>query len=192
VDFELLLGPEMTLDEWSELPEDVPGEIVDGRLVEEEMPDYIHEVIVAFLARVLGVWSDTSGAMVATSEVRFAIDPTRGRKPDLTVFFAGRRPPRRGLVSVPPDLAIEVLSLGARNQRRDRVDKLSEYAAFNVHWYWIVDPEERTFEIYEIGDDGTYALRSRLATGVVVGVPGLPGLELDLDVLWAKVDELGD
>jgi len=29
---------EMTLEEWADLPEDEEGELVDGRLEEEEMP----------------------------------------------------------------------------------------------------------------------------------------------------------
>ena len=49
VPIEALLGPRMTTSEWAELSEDVPGELVDGRLVEEEVPDYAHEVIVAWL-----------------------------------------------------------------------------------------------------------------------------------------------
>ena len=48
---EQLLGPQITLDEWSDLPEDVPGELVEGRLVAEEVADYAHEVLVAWLAR---------------------------------------------------------------------------------------------------------------------------------------------
>jgi hypothetical protein len=36
-----LLGPLLTLEEWGDLPEDVPGELIDGRLVEEEVPDYL-------------------------------------------------------------------------------------------------------------------------------------------------------
>ena len=64
----------MTVDEWADLPDDVPGEIVDNRLVEEEMSDYAHEVIVAFLARIFGIWSDESGAVVATSDARFAVE----------------------------------------------------------------------------------------------------------------------
>ena len=35
-----LLGPPLTLEEWIALAEDVPGEFIDGRLVEEEEPDW--------------------------------------------------------------------------------------------------------------------------------------------------------
>ena len=39
----------MTLEEWAAMPEDDEGELVDGVLVEEEMPDLTHETVVAWL-----------------------------------------------------------------------------------------------------------------------------------------------
>ena len=63
-----LLGPRVTLEEWVALAEDVPGECVDGRLVEEEVPDDLHEVLVAWLARVLGDWAEHVGAIVGASD----------------------------------------------------------------------------------------------------------------------------
>jgi hypothetical protein len=36
------LGRLMTFDEWVAMGEDEPGELVDGRLEEEEVPDPIH------------------------------------------------------------------------------------------------------------------------------------------------------
>jgi Uma2 family endonuclease len=188
IPLEALLGPHMTTAEWADLSEEVPGELVDGRLVEEEVPDYAHEVIVAWLIHTLMTWAEHRGAIVGGSDAKFALDEGRGRKPDLTVFLAGRRPPRTGIVSLPPDIAVEVVSRSPRDQRRDRVEKLDEYAAFGIHWYWLVDPERRLLEILELGQ-GSYHPRAS-AQGGQVDVPGCPGLNLDLDALWAKVEEL--
>ncbi len=44
-----------------------------------------------------------------------------------------------------------------RDRRRDRIEKLREYAAFRVRWYWLIDPEARSLEILKLGDDGHYA-----------------------------------
>lgn len=184
------IGSALTLEEWAALPEDDEGELVDGYLVEEEVPDYVHEVVVTWLTRKLGNWLEGRGGFVGGSEAKFAVRPRRGRKPDATVFLPGTRPPpARGLVTAPPDIAIEVVSPSPRDERRDRVDKPDDYAAFGVRFYWIVDPTIRTLEILELGDDGRY-VRALAAASGSVDVPGCEGLVLHLDQLWAEVDRL--
>ncbi len=187
-----LLGPRVTLEEWVTLPEDVPGEFVDGRLVEEEVPDYLHEVLVAWLARVLGNWAENVGEIVGASDAKFTLSSTRGRKADLTVYLAGRRPPARGVITVPPDLAVEIVSSSPRDRRRDRVEKMEEYARFGIRFYWVVDPQERTVEIFEHGADESYTRCVKASGGTLRNVPGCPGLLLDLDAMWNKIDTLGD
>lgn len=44
---------ELSLAEWFALPEDERGELVDGRLVEEEVPNYVHEILVILLGSLL-------------------------------------------------------------------------------------------------------------------------------------------
>lgn len=181
----------MTVAEWADLPEDEPGELVDGRLVEEEVPDYVHEVVVGWLIRVLGIWIAPLGGLVGGSDAKFAVTPERGRKPDVTVFLPGsRKPPRRGVVRVPPDIAIEVISPSPRDGRRDRIQKVEEYAAFGVRWYWLVDPELRALEILELGADGRYVRALGAGEGLVTTVPGCEGLQLDLNALWSELDRL--
>jgi Uma2 family endonuclease len=187
-----LLGPRVTLEEWITLPEDVPGEFVDGRLVEEEVPDYLHEVLVAWLARVLGNWGELVGAVVGASDAKFRLSATRGRKADLTVYLAGRRPPARGVIAVPPDIAVEVVSPSPRDQRRDRIEKMEEYARFGIRFYWLIDPQERTIEIYEQAGSRAYARRVQASLGSLRDVPGCPGLTLDVDEMWSKIDALED
>lgn len=172
--------------------QDEGGELVDGWLVEEEMPDFIHETVVVFLIELFRVWlrSNPRG-FVAGSEAKYGVLPTRGRKPDVSVFLPGsRKPPARGLVRVPPDIMVEVVTPTPRDGRRDRVEKPQEYAAFGVRWYWIVDPGLRTLEILELNAEGRYVHLVGKAEGLISDVPGCPGLALDLDALWRELDEL--
>lgn len=181
----------MTVAEWIALPEDEPGELVDGCLVEEEMPDLVHEIVVSWLVGTLKNWLGPRGGFVFASEAKFVVGARRGRKPDASMYLPGGAvPPGRGAVRTPPDVVVEVLSPTARDARRDRVDKVGDYAAFGVRWYWLVDPERRVVEILERGADGRY-VRAAGAAGGTLAAPGCPGLELDVDALWAEVDRLG-
>lgn len=172
------------------MDEDEPGEIVDGRLEEEELADSPHEVVVSVLLRVLLSWAHLRRGFVLSSEVKYALTSRRGRKPDISVFFTrDRKLPRRGAARIPPDVAVEVASPRPRDRRRDRIEKLREYAVFGVRWYWLVDPEARSLEILKLGDDGHYVHTLDAAEGIVE-VPGCEGLSLDLDALWREIDEM--
>ena len=180
----------MSLEQWGAMPEDEPGELVDGRLVEEEVADIPHEAVVSWVSYRLMGWSEPRQGVVLGSEAKFAVGPAGGRKPDLSAFFTiDRKLPRRGPIRVPPDLVVEVVSPTPRDGRRDRVEKLRDYATFGVRWYWIVDPRLRTLEILKLGDDGHYITLVSASEGVV-DVPGCEGLALDLDALWGRVGEL--
>ena len=180
---------EMTLAEWAAMSEDEPGELVDGVLVEEEDADLYHETFVARLLCTLGNWLAGRGGFVFGSGGKFGVAPRRGRKPDVTMFLPGsKKPPARGVVRIPPDVAIEVVSPTPRDGRRDRVEKLKEYALFGVRWYWILDPALRTLEIYELGADGRYVRALGESEGRLESVPGCEGLVLDLDAMWARAD----
>ncbi|WP_231511989.1 Uma2 family endonuclease [Chondromyces apiculatus] len=182
----------MTLAAWAALPEDEAGELVDGRLVEEEGPDAVHEVLVVWVIRMLGGFIIPRGGLVLGSDAKFVVSVPRGRKPDASAYLPGsRKPPRRGPIGVPPDIMVEVVSPSPRDARRDRVEKIHEYAAFGVRWYWILDPQEMTLTIFELGTDGRYVHALGAVDGIVTEVPGLEGLTLDLDALWSEVDRLG-
>jgi Uma2 family endonuclease len=94
------------------------------------------------------------------------------------------------LITVPPDIAVEVITPTPRDARRDRVEKPNEYAEFGVRFYWLVDPELRTVEIYELGSDGRYTRAWAASDGTTTNVPGCDGLLMNLDALWARVDKL--
>ena len=171
----------MTVEEWAAMDEDEPGELVDGELVEEELPDYVHEVVVAWLIRVLGAWIAPRGGIVGGSDAKLALAIDRGRKADVSLYLPDSpKPPRRGPVMAPPDLVVEVISPRPRDVRRDRIEKSAEYAAFGVRRYWLVDPETRIVECYRLNEDGDYVKIVAADHGKVT-VGGFEGLTLDLD-----------
>ena len=183
--------PLMSLEAWADLPEDMPGELVDGRLVEDEMNDCLHEVIVGWFIALFRAWIVPRGGLVVSSGVKFGVAPLRGRVADVSVYFPGHIPPPHGLVRDPPDVLVEVVSPRPRDGRRDRVEKPREYAAFGVRYYWIVDPQLRSLEVLELVRGRRYAHAVAASDGVVRDVPGCEDLSVDLDALWAETDRLG-
>ena len=181
----------MSVDDWFALPEDEPGELIDGRLVEEEVPDLAHELIVTWITSLLRFWLRGRTGFVFGSGVKLKLAEHRGRMPDAGAFLpGGAKPPARGPIPIPPDIAIEIVSTTPRDMRRDRIEKMGDYAAFGIRFYWLIDPVARLLEIYELEDGGLYRRAVGADGGKVETVPGCPGLVLDLDELWAELDTL--
>ena len=179
----------MTVHEWAAMPEDEPGELCDGVLEEEEVAGARHEIAVLWLGALLRAWVVALGGVALGSEVKYALSNLRGRKPDLSVFFPGRPAlPPWGPVTIPPDIAVEIVSPAAADQRRDRIAKLADYASFGVRFYWMLDPTARTFEILELSADGRYLHVLGASEGKLLQIPGCAGLTLDLDELWGEID----
>ena len=185
-------GRALTLDEWSALPEDEPGELVDGFLMEEELPDPVHELAVSWFVFLFRSWLGRAG-FVFTSDLKVQVTGNSGRKPDLTIILPGSaRPSKRGILRIVPDVLVEVVTPTPRDERRDRIEKMAEYEALGVRWYWLLDPALGSFEIFELGDRGKYTKVVAASAGRVTDVPGCPGLAVDLDDLWAELDRLED
>ena len=186
------VGRELSAEEWLALEEDEPGEWVDGHLVEEEVPDSTHELIVSWLIWSLREWLGGRG-FVFGSELKVLTAQTRGRKPDLAIILPGSKaPPRTGPLREPPDILVEIVTPTPRDERRDRVEKMAEYARFGVSYYWLVDPALTAFEIFERTPQGNYQKLVGVTGGRIDAVPGCPGLKIDVDALWAELARLGD
>ncbi len=183
----------MTLEAWADMDEDEPGELVDGRLVEEEVPSILHEGAVSWLIAALRAWMIARGGRVFGSELKLSIAAGKGRKPDVSVYGPGARLPLKKSTQTtrPPTIAVEVISPRPRDAHRDRVEKVHEYGRLGIAWYWLLDPQLRVLEVLELGADQRYTIALSASFGVHP-VPGFEGFLLDLDALWAEVDALPD
>ena len=141
--------------DFADLPEDDARELIDGQLLEIDMPSKLHEWIVAVLVRLLGNWAAEHGGMALPSGYKVRISDERGVMPDVQFLRKGNIASHgaRGMESGHPDLVVEVISEHSRSY--DRVVKPGFYAAIGVPEYWIVDPEAKTLECLVL-DGSTY------------------------------------
>jgi Uma2 family endonuclease len=177
-------GP-YTWEDFIALEEDDLRELIDGELVEVEVPTFDHERIVALLVMLIGTWArERSAGIVIASGYKVRITNKRGVMPDVQFFRTGNVPPESmnaGLSEGRPDLAIEILSKSSRGY--DRIKKLNWYASIGVPEYWVVDPRERSLERMILREDG-YLITDALGKGGVLRPDTLEGLVIEIELLW--------
>jgi Uma2 family endonuclease len=134
----------------SEREDRAPGtdlELVDGVVVEGEMPNRRHQIVLRRLENLLEPWACAKGGGTwASPELRLGEHDVR--QPDLIAWWSGQSVPMDGQMVAVPDLIVEVISPRPRDVIRDREEKLAQYCAFGVPHYWTVEPLHRAFEIY--------------------------------------------
>jgi Uma2 family endonuclease len=181
-------GPH-TWEDFVALDEDDVRELIDGELVEVEVPTRAHERIGFLLAHLLENWAEVRAAGFTLGPgYKIRITDKRGVMPDAQFYRAGNEPSgqEQGLVEGRPDLVIEVCS--PSSVRYDRVKKMAWYTSIGVPEYWIVDPMQRTFERLAL-DRGRYAIADALEGDAVFRPASFEGLEIPLSKLWAALEE---
>lgn len=157
--------PIVRWDEFIRLDEDDLRELIDGRLVEVEVPDYEHERIVGLLVYYLQAWVlPRDAGVVLSSGYKIRISDLRGVMPDVQYLSheTAAKAGQLGMEEGRPDLAVEVISPSSR--RYDRVTKLAWYASIGVPEYWLVDRDARIIERLVLTPEG-YVIAQTAAEG---------------------------
>lgn len=130
-------------------------ELFEGELSVAKAPSLKHQELIANFTTILNnyLWQNPIGQIWVTPGVIF--DEYNSAIPDL-VFIAKDRIPQiaSGIHIVgAPDLAIEIMSPGSENVRRDQIVKRQTYARFGVKEYWIVEPIIEIVDISRLKDN---------------------------------------
>ena len=178
-------GAPYTWDDFIALEEDDLRELIDGELVEVEVPTFTHEEVVGSLVYFLRGWIEAGhGGRVVPSGYKVRVSDRRGVMPDVQFYRKGNEAGRdqdQGLVTGRADLVAEVVSPSSR--RYDRVTKLRWYAELGVPEYWIVDPDGRTFERLVLRE-GAYVIAASCEGEETFRPESFEGLEVPLGKLW--------
>ncbi|HBS25788.1 MAG TPA: hypothetical protein DD827_01460 [Gammaproteobacteria bacterium] len=104
--------------------------------------------------------------------------------PDLAGWKRERMPelPEIAWFELEPDWVCEILS--PSTARLDRAEKMPLYAHYGVPFLWLVDPDLKTLEAYELSD-GKWVLLITLDNDKPVSVKPFDAIEFPLSALWA-------
>lgn len=159
-------------------------ELVDGTLVEKPMGFYESS-----LGMILGGYlhayliNHSIGFVVGESGASRTI-PGRVRMPDVGFYswnhFPGRALPAGGVLDVPADLVVEILS--PSNTRTEMEQKRQEYFASGTQLYWEVLPETRQVRVFT--DANTHTLLGE--NDSLVGEPVLPEFVLSIQEWFSR------
>jgi len=178
-------------DDFVALEEDDRRELIDGELLEVEVPTKMHEYVVWLIGGCFAQWARPRNAgfgLVSGFKVR--ISERRGVMPDFQFFRIGN-PAAAGesvaLAEGRPDLAVEVIS--PSSVRYDRVIKLEYYASIGVPEYWIVDLPARAIERLVLQEGGRYLITQTGRGEDVFRPESFEGMEIPLAELWTLPGE---
>lgn len=148
------ISPLMTAADLELMPDDGNRyELVEGWMIVTRAPGVPHQLVIGNLLFVLKDYERASrlGVVISTPGVIF--DDYNSVIPDLVFLTNEQRERVDQHIYEAPELAVEIVSPGKENARRDRVVKLQVYSKFKVKEYWVVDPEARTVEVYRLTSD---------------------------------------
>jgi Uma2 family endonuclease len=174
----------VTYEEWLRMPE-VSGlreEVVNGEIRIMPPPKLKHGLIVRRLCKAFD--SQTDDRQVLVLDVDFGLvtrrEPLTTRVPDLAVFEWSTVVERDGYIHSAPQLAVEALS--PSNTRRERDEKLADYATLGIPEVWIIAPEGRTVEVLYL-ENGQFRGHAVLTDGILTP-KHFPGVEVRISEIW--------
>ncbi len=186
---DVLLAPSqparMTYEEfldWAD--EDTLAEWVNGEVIMTSPASLRHQNIGGFLFQVMSVFVEQNNlgeVILPPFQMKLA---RSGRESDL-LFVAREHLHRLGAtyLSGPADLVVEIIS--PESVGRDRGDKFYEYEQAGIPEYWLLDPQARRAEFYQLDPAGVYRLIAPDQAGVYRSAV-LAGFWLQVAWLWQQ------
>ncbi len=174
----------VTYEEYRALPEDGKRyEVIDGELVMTAAPRIVHQRILRNLLRIVDDYIQKHNwGEVLFSPVEVYLDEENFVEPDLVcVSREHQEIITENNIKGAPDLIVEILS--PSTARYDRVRKLRVYAQHRVPHYWIVSPNDKTLEAFEL-ENGAYKLVAALEENESFQPSLFPDLTISLADLW--------
>ncbi len=171
----------------SHTDEDKRYELDEGVLIEMAPTGDIHGAVVAQVTYLIMAYvrpHDLGKVSGAETGYRLSTNPDVVRAPDVGLIIKARLKPMTGKYhETAPDLAVEVVSPGdtARQMRR----KVDQYLEYGTRLVWVIYPEDRLIDVYQLGHDP----RPLKISDTLDGGDVLPGLSLPVRQVFEQLQD---
>jgi Uma2 family endonuclease len=160
-----------------------PIEFTDGELELLPMPTDKHQVIIAFLYRLLFPHMERIGGVVLFAALRLHIREGKFREPDLMLLLDADDPRRQDAYWLGADIVIEIVS--PDDPQRDTIVKRADYAEGRIPEYWIVNPADETVTVLSLADEETeYAGQRVFRRGEAATSALLPDFDVQVSAIF--------
>ena len=163
-------------------------QLINGEAYMMASPSVSHQAIVRELLLNFGSWLRGKTCQVFSAPLDVRLFPKKDRsdntvlQPDLLVVCDSKILSKKS-VDGAPDLIIEIMS--PSNTHSQLFYKFNHYLKAGVREYWVINPEEKIVNVH-IYEDGRY-FTTLYKDNDRIPVNILPGLEIALEDIWARI-----
>lgn len=183
---ELACGREhYTYADYCRLPEGAPYQLIGGKLVMTPSPTPYHQIVLENLRFEVARFVRNNGlGKVLSAPLDVYLGETETYQPDL-IFIARDRLNiiEKARVNGAPDLVVEILSPGTAYY--DLRKKYKVYEAQGVREYWIVDPEDKSVQVF-VAREGKFVLDQEVQGSGEVKSHVLTGFSIDVQTIFEE------
>ncbi|NJL46430.1 MAG: Uma2 family endonuclease [Leptolyngbyaceae cyanobacterium SM2_5_2] len=169
------------------LPEDGQRyEIINGELLVTRAPHWKHQNVAVKIGMALESWSMQTALGEAAVNPGLVFSEIDSVIPDVVWASHARLATMlddAGHLIAAPELVVEILSPGEKNERRDRQAKLKIYSTYGVLEYWIADQQQHKVEVYR-REGGLLKLALSLYAQDTLTSPVLPEFKVIVQQLF--------
>ncbi len=184
-----VLQKKMTYGEFRELDfadnDDSWYELINGELVRKQSPTVEHQIISGNIEFELMTYvKQTQSGTVLHAPLDVVLDDRNAYHPD--IFFIRKErlfiiDKKEQIVIGSPDLVVEILSKSTA--AHDRGAKRETYERNGVREYWLVDPRNKSVEVYGLVEQRYKLIAYQEENGLVQSA-ALEGFELDIEKVF--------
>lgn len=164
-------------------------EIIDGELFMSRQPHWHHQKACGNIYFLLQVWSIKTGLGLPNFAPGIIFAGEDDVAPDV-VWISNERMKTAleadGKLHSAPELAVEVVSKGFENERRDREVKLKLYSRRGVSEYWIADWWNKKLEVFR-RENAELKLVATLFPDDILESPILPDFSCQVSEIFQGV-----